>query len=72
MTKIDVIQALCDYFDINLEDFGWSVTQENYKEILNTYDFVSGASLWYGWQRLSLGEVVKALSCLCDESDWSY
>lgn len=69
MTKIDIIQALCDYFDVNLEDFGWSVTQENYKKILNTYDFVSGASLWYWWPRLSLGEVVKAMSCLCDEND---
>lgn len=72
MTKIDIIQALCDHFEIDLEDFGWSVTQENYKKILNTYDFISGASLWYGWRWLSLGEVVKALSYLCDEDDWEY
>lgn len=70
MSKIDIIQALCDYFGFDIEDYGGSVTEENYKEILKSYDFQSWAYLGYWWNRLSLGEVVKALSPLCDGDKW--
>ena len=70
MSKINIIQALCDYFEINLEDFGWSVTEENYKKILSSYDFQAWAYLGYWWLWMSLGEVVKALNPLCEEYNW--
>lgn len=64
MSKKDLIQALCDYFEIEVE--GDYVTDENMKEILKSYDFISWAYLWYHGPRLSLWEVVKALEGLCD------
>ena len=39
MSKKDLIQALCDYFEIEVE--GDYVTNENMEEILKGYDFVS-------------------------------
>ena len=60
--KIEIMQKLCDYFEIDLDDYGGEVTEENYREILGDYSFQSGASLGYGWPWLSLGEVVKALT----------
>lgn len=60
--KIQVMQALADYFEIDLSDYGDEVTEENYRDILSDYSFQSWASLGYGWPWLSLAEVVKALS----------
>lgn len=65
MSKKDLIQALCDYFEIEVE--GDYVTDENLEEIIKSYDFVSWAYLWYHGPWLSLGEVVKALEGLCDD-----
>lgn len=60
--KIQVMQALAEYFELDLSEYGGDITEDNYAEILGSYDFQSGASLGYGWPWLSLGEVVKALS----------
>ena len=49
----ELIELLCDWFEITPED-----TPE---ETLKSYGFTSGAYLGYGWPRLSLGEVVKAI-----------
>jgi hypothetical protein len=65
MSKKDLIQALCDYFGIEVE--GYYVTDENVESILKSYDFISGAYLWYRWPRFSLWEVVKALEGFCDD-----
>ena len=46
--KIEIMQKLCDYFEIDLDDYGGEVTEENYREILGDYSFQSGASLGYG------------------------
>jgi hypothetical protein len=43
MSKKDLIQALCDYFGIEVE--GYYVTDENVEKILKSYDFISGAYL---------------------------
>lgn len=49
----ELIELLCDYFEITPED-----TPE---DTLKSYWFTSGAYLGYGWPRLSLGEVFKAI-----------
>lgn len=45
MTKVQIVQALVDYFDIDISQYGESVTEENLEKILQDYDFVSGAYL---------------------------
>ncbi|MBO7713857.1 MAG: hypothetical protein J6S85_09835 [Methanobrevibacter sp.] len=39
--KIQVMQALADYFEIDLSDYGDEVTEENYRDILSDYSFQS-------------------------------
>lgn len=68
MTKVQIVQALVDYFDIDISKYGESVSEENLGKILQGYDFVSGAYLWYWWSFLSLGEVVRAMSELCEDN----
>lgn len=48
-----LIEILCDHFEITPED-----TPE---DTLKSYWFTSGAYLGYGWPRLSLEEVVRAI-----------
>lgn len=67
MKKKDIVQALCDYFEISLEEYWNEVTDENVDEILQSYDFISGCYLGYGWPRLSLKDVVKAIEPLTED-----
>lgn len=67
MKKKDIVQALCDYFEISLEEWGWEVTDANCEDILQSYDFISWCYLGYGGPRLSLKDVVKAIEPLTED-----
>ena len=68
MTKVQIVQALVDYFNIDISQYGESVTEENLGKILQDYDFVQGAYLWYWWRFISLGGVVRAMGELCEDN----
>ena len=69
MKKTELVQALCEHFEIDLDEYGGEVTNENMNDILNSYDFISGANFYGRWVSLTLAEVVKALEQFC-EDDW--
>lgn len=70
MKKIELVQALCDHFEIDLGEYGGYVNEENLEEIINSYDFISGACIYGKWIWITLKEVFLALEPLCDPDDW--
>lgn len=64
MTRLEIAQALIDYYEIELDE---PLTEENLDEVINhDYDFISWSYIRWHWF-LSLQEVMRALSPLCED-----
>ena len=54
-----LIQDLCEWFNIDIEDYEDENGKLDMREILDSYDFQAGCSLGIGGKWLNLAEFVK-------------